>query len=120
MDKLRFFLSKGKNINKLYKIIILISLVYIFFLIIKMEIIKFRIIKNTKVCICTIVKNENRYIKEFVEHYKKYGVDKILLYDNNNVDGERLENAIGEYIKNGLVETFDYRGKISQQYKWPC
>ena len=45
------------------------------------------------------MKNENRYIKEFVEHYKKYGVDKIFLYDNNNVDGERLENIIGEYIK---------------------
>ena len=54
-----------------------------------MEIINFRIVKNTKVCVCTPVKRENRYIKEYVEHYKKYGVDKIFLYDNNNVDGER-------------------------------
>ena len=78
---------------------------------IKKEIDKFSIIKNTKVCICTPVKNENRYIKEYVEHYKKFGVDKIFLYDNNEVDGERLENVIGEYIKKGLVEVFDYRGK---------
>ena len=109
INKLSFFLSKDKK-NKLYKIIILISLVF-FFKIIK-EIIKFRIIKNTKVCICTPVKKENRYIKEYVEHYKNYGVDKIFLYDNNEVNGERLENVIGEYIKKGLVEVLDYRGKI--------
>ena len=63
------------------------------------EIIKFRIIKNTKICTCTPVKNENRYIKEYVDYYKKYGVDKIFIYDNNEVDGERLENVISEYIK---------------------
>ena len=111
MNKLSFFVSKGKYIYKLYKIIILISLV-LFCKIIKMEIIAFKIIKNTKVCICTPVKKENRYIKEYVEHYKNYGVDKIFLYDNNEIDGERLENVIGKYIKKGLVEVFDYRGKI--------
>ena len=42
-----------------------------------------------KICVCTLAKNENRYIKEFVEHYKKYGVDKIYLYDNNDIDGEK-------------------------------
>lgn len=115
IKKLSFFLSDGKNINKLYKLIILISIV-VFFIIIKTEIINFRIIKNTKICVCTPVKKENRYIKEYVEHYKKYGVDKIFLYDNNNVDGERLENVIGKYIKKGFVEIFDYRGKINPIY----
>ena len=33
--------------------------------------------KKDKVCICVIGKEENRYIKEYVEHYKKLGVDKI-------------------------------------------
>ena len=115
LNKLSFFVYKGKNNNKLYKIIILIYLVF-FSKIIKKEIINFKIIKNTKICVCTPVKNENRYIREFVEHYKKYGVDKIFLYDNNNLNGERLENVIGEYIKKGFVEVFDYRGKIAQLY----
>ena len=114
-DKAINFRVKGKNINKLYKIIILIYLVF-FSKKIEKEIGKFSIIKNTKVCICTPVKNENRYIKEYVEHYKKYGTDKIFLYDNNDVDGERLETAIGEYIEKGLVEVFDYRGKVGQFY----
>jgi ribosomal protein L30E len=107
-----FFVYKGKNNNKLYKILLILILSKI----IEKEIIKFRIIKNTKICICTPVKNENRYIKEYVEHYKKYGVDKIFLYDNNEVDGERLENVIGKYIKIGLVEVIDYRGKIAQLF----
>ena len=94
---------------------ILISLLF-FSKKVEKEIIKFRIIKNTKICTCTPVKNENRYIKEYVDYYKKYGVDKIFIYDNNEVDGERLENVISEYIKKGFVEVFDYRGKVMPLY----
>lgn len=72
-----------------------------------------KIIYDTKVCICTPIKKENRYIKDYIEHYKKYGVDKIFIYDNNDVDGERVEEVIEEYIKKGFVEIFDYRGKIT-------
>ena len=32
---------------------------------------------------------ENKYIREFVEFYEKHGVDKIFLYDNNDIDGEK-------------------------------
>ena len=38
--------------------------------------------KQTKVCVCTPAKEENRYIREFIQHYEKYGVDKMFLYDN--------------------------------------
>ena len=67
-------------------------------------------IMNLKVCICTLGKQENNYILEFVEHYKKYGVDKIYLYDNNDLDGERFESKISEYIDNNFVEIIDWRG----------
>ena len=72
---------------------------------------KLRIINNIKVCLCTIGKNENKYIKEFVEHYKNYGIDKIVIYDNNDIDGERFEYILSNYIKNNFVEILDYRGK---------
>ena len=65
---------------------------------------------NLKVCICTLGKDENRYITEFVEYYKEYGVDKIYLYDNNDIDGERFENVIGKYVENKYVEIIDWRG----------
>ena len=34
-----------------------------------------QIIPNIKVCVCTLAKLENRYIREFVQHYENYGVD---------------------------------------------
>ena len=55
-------------------------------------------------------KDENRYIREFVELYKNYSVDKIYLYDNNDIDGERFDDVISEFIENGFVEVIDWRG----------
>jgi len=72
---------------------------------------------NMKICVCTLAKNENKYIKEFVEHYKKYGVDKIYLYDNNDINGEKLEEPIDEYVKNGFVEILNWRGQKQALYK---
>lgn len=81
----------------------------------------YNIIKNNnynliKVCLCTLGKNENKYIKEFIEHYKKYGVDKIILYDNNDINGERFENIISDYINNKFVEIKNWRGKKMAQF----
>lgn len=64
-----------------------------------------------KVLICAIAKNENRYIREWVEYYKNLGVSKIVLYDNNDVTGETFNPVIGDYMKSGFVEVVDYRGK---------
>ena len=64
-----------------------------------------------KTALCAIGKNENDYILEFVEWYYNLGFTKLFLYDNNDVDGERFEDVIGDYISNGFVEIIDYRGK---------
>ena len=68
-------------------------------------------INNIKVCICTLGKKENNYIREFVEHYLSYGVDKIFLYDNNDYNDEKFEEVINDYIKKNLVEIINYRNK---------
>jgi hypothetical protein len=41
-----------------------------------------------KTLLCCIGKGENKYAREFVEHYKNIGVTNICLYDNNDDDGE--------------------------------
>lgn len=64
-----------------------------------------------KVLLCCIGKMENDYIREFVEYYKKLGFDNICLYDNNDPDGERFEDVIGDYIESGFVILKDVRGK---------
>ena len=76
-----------------------------------------KIITNNKTCICTLGKQENKYAREFVEYYKKLGVDKIYLYDNNNVNGERFEEVISDYFKIGYVEIVNWRGKKIPQLK---
>jgi hypothetical protein len=70
---------------------------------------------DMKVCVCTSGKNENKHIKEFVEYYQKYGVDKIFLYDNNNSDGEKYKEVINDNIRSGFVEILDWRGKPNDQ-----
>ena len=69
------------------------------------------------VCLCVIAKNENRYIREFVEFYKGIGVDKIFVYDNNDVNGEKFEEVISDYINGGFVEIFNYRGFTTPQLR---
>ena len=76
----------------------------------KIELFRQYRLSNLKIGICTLGKDENKYIREFVEYYKNYGVDKIYLYDNNDIDGERFDDVINEYINNEFVEIIDWRG----------
>ena len=73
--------------------------------------------KNLKICLCSPVKKENLYLREFVQHYKSYKVDKIFLYDNNDIDGEHLESVIKDYIIDGYVEVTNFRGKLKALYE---
>ena len=60
--------------------------------------------RGLKICLCTPVKKENNYIREFIEHYKKYRVDKIFLYDNNDLKGENLEDVLKDYLKKSYIK----------------
>lgn len=74
------------------------------------------IMEEDKVMICCIGKEENPYIREFVEYYKNLGATNICLFDNNDVEGERFEDVIGDYIDSGFVILKDYRGKKRCQW----
>ena len=56
--------------------------------------------------LCAIVKNENRYIDEWIVYHHSLGFDGILLYDNNDINGEKLD--VSEYP---YVSVVDYRGE---------
>ena len=62
---------------------------------------------NTKqksgVCVCSICKNENLYIKEFVEYHLLLGVNKIIIYDNNDINGEEIIKPLEYYIKKNIL-----------------
>lgn len=68
-----------------------------------------------KTLVCGIGKNENRYVREWVEHYKGLGVTNICLYDNNDEDGEKFEDVIADYIDSGFVIMKDYKDRVACQ-----
>lgn len=112
--KIIFINNLIKIKRKLIKIIfyIVFLIIYISPLLCKLFFINF---KNIKICVCTSGKKENLYAREFVEHYKLYGVDKIFIYDNNEINGEVFDNVLSDYISNKFVEIINYRGKIQAQ-----
>ena len=71
--------------------------------------------KVIKFALIVIIKNENLYIKEFIQYYFSIGVDKIIICDNNDIDGERIEDILYNFINNGFVEIVNYRGKKKYQ-----
>ena len=110
----KILLLKYYNINNylfvknIFLIVLLFLFAYIFYI--------YNYIPDIKVCVCTIGKNENVYVREFIEYYKNYGIDKIFLYDNNNIDGEMFDVVLNDYIETGYVKIINFRGKKKIQY----
>lgn len=105
-----YFYKTSKNFK-------IISLIFLFLFKLSFRTILKNYFNHLKVCVCTLGKNENKYVREFVEHYEKYGVDKIYLYDNNDIDGEIFENVINDYNENGFLDILNWRGKKGKQIK---
>jgi hypothetical protein len=47
--------------------------------------------KKSGICLCTIAKNENIYAREFIENYRLLGFNKIIIFDNNEINGEKFD-----------------------------
>ena len=45
-----------------------------------------------------------------------FNIDKIILYDNNDTNGERFEDVINNYIQNEFVEVINVRGITGKYY----
>ena len=71
---------------------------------------------NTTILLIGIAKFENNYIREWVEHYKRIGITKIILCDNNPINEEKLSEPIKDYVDSNFVEVDEsYRGKSHLQ-----
>lgn len=109
MERFNLYLKVEKIKMNSKKFIIFLN----FILIIFYDINKKRLLK---VCLCVIGKRENRYAKEFVEHYKKIGYNKIFIYDNNEINDEKFEDVIQNEIDKGFVSIINYRGLKARQF----
>ena len=54
--------------------------------------------KNLKIALCTMGKKENLYVKEFIDYYIKLGVNHIFIYDDNDINTERIKDVINPLI----------------------
>ena len=71
--------------------------------------------KTKGICLCTIGKKENLYAREFIEYYRQLGFDKIIIFDNNNLEDEKIEDVLQVYIKTNFVTIINARGVESAQ-----
>ena len=59
--------------------------------------------KVLEIALCTMGKNENLYIEEYINYYRKLGVDKIFIYDDNEPNTEKFSDIINstnfKYVK---------------------
>jgi len=99
---------KKKKIKRFNELKTSLKLFFINFLFIIKILIKFPF--GLRILLCTIAKEENKYIKEFVEHYKKLKIKKIIIYDNNDIKGEVFDDILKYEIKNNFVRIINYRG----------
>ena len=65
---------------------------------------------NLSLCIC--VKDESKYIQEWIEYYLIQGVDHFYIYNNNGTDN--TQEVIQKYIDKGIVSWITYPGPDKQ------
>ena len=63
-----------------------------------------------RVAVCAMAKNEQLYIKDWVDHYLKLGFDKIYIFDNDEKDKPKELLIKNILPKNNRVEIFNIRG----------
>ena len=73
-------------------------------------------ISGLKVGMCTIAKKENRYIKYFIEFYKKLGYNHIFFYDNNEKGDEAINDLqiVKDGINEGFISIINFKKKIKR------
>lgn len=68
-----------------------------------------------KYVVFACAKNEEGYIREWVEYYLSIGFDKVFIADNNEEGNDLQYQAVKDYVDSGIVQMFDVRGHESVQ-----
>lgn len=63
--------------------------------------------------ICAIMKNEGRYIPEWIEFHRLVGVERFYLYDNDSTDNSR--EILRPWIEDGIVRLMPWPNFIARK-----
>lgn len=72
-------------------------------------------LKKINIAATLIVKNEAKYLREWIEYHRIIGIEHFFIYDNESTDG--LRSFLEPYIKKGIV-TYAYVSGSKKQM--PC
>lgn len=67
---------------------------------------------SCNLAIAAIIKNEGKYIEEWIRYHIAVGVQKFYLYDNGSTDNTK--EVLDKYIEAGIVELTYYPGVAKQ------
>lgn len=62
-----------------------------------------------KIALHALIRRNNKYIREWVEHHKSVGIDHIFIYDNNRVGEDNLFDEIEDYAVGGYVTIVEWK-----------
>ena len=62
------------------------------------------------------IKNESRYILEWLDYHYRIGVDKFYLYNNDSNDTAELEKILEPWIQKKIVSYEKFSGRAAQNF----
>ena len=77
--------------------------------------------KKYNLSVCSLFKNEAKFLKEWIEFHRLVGVDHFYLYNNGSTD--HYQPVLAPYLKEGLVTLVQWPDLIREQseetaFKW--
>ena len=100
-------LKRKKNVTFKFihiQIILIFCLSFLYFLIFKKG---NNTLSSLRVALCTMGKKDNLYIREYIKHYRKLGVDKIFIYDDNDPKTEKFSDIVNNILERKYVKVYD-------------
>ena len=75
---------------------------------------------NNKLSVVTLMKDEDRYLKEWIEYYRIVGADHFYIYDNRSIRRNKIRKILRPYIKQGIVTLvdWDYPYEVNAENTW--
>ncbi|XP_071806474.1 uncharacterized protein [Asterias amurensis] len=70
--------------------------------------------KLYKLAICTMVKNSDSFIPEWLDYHRFVGVEHVFIYDNELETKTTLPESLTDYIENGFVTIIPWAHSVSR------
>lgn len=60
-------------------------------------------VKRHKMCVCTMLRNQARFLHEWIAYHARVGIEQFFIYDNNSDDN--IEDVVGSLVRSNYNVT---------------